>query len=65
MNELMGTAEGSYQFGIDAAELERLDLQGRMLAPATQTILQVAGLDRGMRVLDLGCRSRRCVVRRR
>jgi SAM-dependent methyltransferase len=51
----MGTAEGSYQFGIDAAELERLDLQGRMLAPATHTILHVAGLDHGMRVLDLGC----------
>jgi SAM-dependent methyltransferase len=51
----MGTAEGSYQLGVDATELERLDLQGRMLAPATQTILQVAGLDRGMRILDLGC----------
>jgi ubiquinone/menaquinone biosynthesis C-methylase UbiE len=51
----MGEAESSYQLGIDAAELERLDLQGRVLAPATRTILQAAGLARDMRVLDLGC----------
>jgi SAM-dependent methyltransferase len=51
----MGTAEGGYQLGIDAAELERLDLQGRVLAPATRAILQIAGVGRGMRVLDLGC----------
>jgi len=51
----MGEAESSYQLGIDAAELERLDVQGRVLAPATRTILQVAGLASEMRVLDLGC----------
>lgn len=50
----MSSAETGYQLGSDAAELERLDLQGRVLAPATRTILQAAGLRPGMRVLDLG-----------
>jgi SAM-dependent methyltransferase len=50
----MGSAESGYQLGSDAAELERLDLQGRVLAPATRTILQAAGVRPGMRVLDLG-----------
>jgi SAM-dependent methyltransferase len=50
----MGSAGSGYQLGSDAAELERLDLQGRVLAPATRTILQMAGVRQGMRVLDLG-----------
>jgi SAM-dependent methyltransferase len=50
----MGGAGTGYQLGSDAAELERLDLQGRVLAPATRTILQMAGVRRDMRVLDLG-----------
>jgi SAM-dependent methyltransferase len=50
----MGSAETGYQLGSGAAELERLDLQGRVLAPATRTILQAAGVRPGMRVLDLG-----------
>jgi SAM-dependent methyltransferase len=50
----MGSAETGYQLGSDAAELQRLDLQGRVLAPATRTILATAGVRRGMRVLDLG-----------
>jgi SAM-dependent methyltransferase len=50
----MGSAVSGYQLGSDAAELERLDLQGRVLAPATRTILQMAGVRRDMRVLDLG-----------
>jgi SAM-dependent methyltransferase len=50
----MGSAGSGYQLGSDAAELERLDLQGRVLAPATRTILQLAGVRRDMRVLDLG-----------
>ena len=51
---VMGSAESGYQLGSDAAELERLNLQGRVLAPATRTILQMAGVRRDMRVLDLG-----------
>jgi SAM-dependent methyltransferase len=43
-----------YQLGSDRAELERLSLQGRALAPATRTILEMAGIRPGMTVLDLG-----------
>ena len=50
----MGSAPAGYQLGSDAAELNRLDLQGRVLAPATRTILATAGVRPGMRVLDLG-----------
>jgi len=50
----MSSAETGYQLGSDAAELKRLDLQGRVLAPATRTILATAGIRPGMRVLDLG-----------
>jgi SAM-dependent methyltransferase len=50
----MGSADTGYQLGSDASELERLDLQGRVLAPATRMILKTAGLAPGMRVLDLG-----------
>jgi SAM-dependent methyltransferase len=44
----------SYLLGHDAAELERLEEQGRALAPATGVILTLAGIAPGMRVLDLG-----------
>jgi SAM-dependent methyltransferase len=51
----MGVADSGYQLGSHPAELDRLDLQGKVLAPATRKILEFAGLARGMRVLDLGC----------
>jgi SAM-dependent methyltransferase len=51
---LMGGSEPRYQLGSDAVELERLKHQGGVLAPATRTILQTAGIRPGMRVLDLG-----------
>src|SRR3954447_2933579 len=44
----------SYQLGNSEAELARLNRQGRVLAPATRMLLQAAGLQAGMRVLDLG-----------
>jgi SAM-dependent methyltransferase len=50
----MGTAETEYQLGSDPVELERLNRQGRVLAPATKMILKAAGIRDGMRVLDLG-----------
>lgn len=50
----MGSRETGYQLGGDATELERLNRQGTVLAPATRTILEAAGVRRGMRVLDLG-----------
>lgn len=45
----------SYLLGSDELELERLSLQGRLLAPATREILVKAGIRSGMSVLDLGC----------
>ena len=44
----------NYLLGHDAAELQRLEEQGRVLAPATGMILTLAGIAPGMRVLDLG-----------
>jgi SAM-dependent methyltransferase len=50
----VASAENDYQLGADPQELERLNRQGRVLAPATRTILEAAGVRAGMRVLDLG-----------
>ena len=50
----MGASDTPYQLGSDATELERLDHQGRLLAPATRVILKAAGVGAGMRILDLG-----------
>jgi ubiquinone/menaquinone biosynthesis C-methylase UbiE len=50
----MGSADTGYQLASDASELQRLDLQGRVLAPARRSILETAGIGRDMRVLDLG-----------
>jgi SAM-dependent methyltransferase len=44
----------TYALGYDDPELARLEHQARMLAPATRTILRLAGVGEGMRVLDLG-----------
>ena len=51
----MTTAESQYPLGSDPKELERLDHQGTMLAPATRLLFEAAGIREGMRVLDLGC----------
>jgi 2-polyprenyl-3-methyl-5-hydroxy-6-metoxy-1,4-benzoquinol methylase len=51
---MTATAKVGYQFDNDKAELERLSLQGRVLGPATRTILEMAGIEPGMAVLDLG-----------
>jgi SAM-dependent methyltransferase len=48
------TTGTSYLLGHDPAELARLEDQARMLAPATRTVLELAGITPGMRVLDLG-----------
>ncbi len=53
----METGQPGYQLGHDAAALDRLNKQGRLLAPATRVLLQAAGLGPGMRVLDLGSGS--------
>ncbi|HEX7796185.1 MAG TPA: class I SAM-dependent methyltransferase, partial [Vicinamibacterales bacterium] len=49
------TFEGrNYVLGHDSDELARLDRQAASIAGATRLLLQVAGIARGMRVLDLG-----------
>jgi len=44
----------SYLLGHDPAEIQRLEHQGAILAPATTALLTMAGIRPGMRVLDLG-----------
>jgi len=53
----MGDSHSGYQFGsgIGEDEIARLEIQGRALAPATRMIFAEAGIQPGMRVLDLGC----------
>jgi hypothetical protein len=40
--------------GHSAQELQRLALQARLLDPITRRVLVAAGIDSGMRVLDVG-----------
>lgn len=47
--------EMTYALGHSSAELQRLTNQGAMLRPITERLLRNAGIDAGMRVLDLGC----------
>ena len=46
-----------YVLGHTEAELERLDLQGRMYETATRELFERAKIRPGMRVLDVGCGS--------
>jgi SAM-dependent methyltransferase len=50
-----GDRSSAYEFGSSADELARLEVQGGALAPATRMIFSAAGIQPGMRVLDLGC----------
>lgn len=51
----MGDGDSGYEFGSGDDELDRLEVQGGVLAPATRMIFAAAGIRAGMRVLDLGC----------
>jgi SAM-dependent methyltransferase len=51
----MGDSDSGYKFSSGEDELARLELQGTALAPATRMIFGAAGVQPGMRVLDLGC----------
>jgi cyclopropane fatty-acyl-phospholipid synthase-like methyltransferase len=51
----MGDSGSDYEFGSAEDELARLEEQGTALAPATRMIFATAGVQPGMRVLDLGC----------
>ena len=48
------TEQPPYVLGSDEAEIARLDAQAAMSAPATRQLLAAGGIERGMRVLDLG-----------
>jgi SAM-dependent methyltransferase len=50
-------SQPDYQLGHDPAELDRLNRQGELLAPATRMLLAAAGIGPGMKVLDLGSGS--------
>jgi ubiquinone/menaquinone biosynthesis C-methylase UbiE len=45
----------TYALGHSSAEIQRLKNQGAMLRPITERLLRSAGIEAGMRVLDLGC----------
>ncbi|MCD6032400.1 MAG: methylase involved in ubiquinone/menaquinone biosynthesis [Thermomicrobiales bacterium] len=45
----------SYMLGHSADELNRLIDQSRFFGDLTHSVLQAAGVDKGMRVLDIGC----------
>jgi cyclopropane fatty-acyl-phospholipid synthase-like methyltransferase len=48
-------SEMTYALGHSSAEIERLTNQGAMLRQITERLLRNAGIDAGMRILDLGC----------
>lgn len=50
-----GPDDGSYVLGHVDREVRRLLLQGRLYDDYTTYVLQLAGLQPGMRVLDIGC----------
>jgi cyclopropane fatty-acyl-phospholipid synthase-like methyltransferase len=47
--------ETTYALRHSSAEIERLKNQAAMLRPITERLLRSAGIDAGVRVLDLGC----------
>jgi SAM-dependent methyltransferase len=50
----MGMTNPAYVLGHSDRELSRLRVQARLLDPATRQIFREAGIDAGMRVLDIG-----------
>ena len=51
---IVGLSTPEYGLGHTARELERLQVQARMLEPFTRQLFIEAGLEPGMRVLDVG-----------
>lgn len=48
------TTDSTYLLGNTEPELRRLEEQAQMLAPPTRALMRLAGIEPGMRVLDLG-----------
>lgn len=55
MGRALDTRESGYILGHAADELDRLIEQARFFGDLTEDVLRLAGLGRGMRVLDIGC----------
>ncbi|MDQ0391807.1 class I SAM-dependent methyltransferase [Labrys monachus] len=55
MTHIESAQTPDYLMGHSGWEIARLQLQATMLAPITRRLLHEAGLQRGMRVLDIGC----------
>lgn len=49
------TAHANYQLGHAEPEIERLQLQARILEGVTSRLIRESGIGLGMRVLDIGC----------
>jgi ubiquinone/menaquinone biosynthesis C-methylase UbiE len=49
------TPDATYVLGSSARELERLSAQARLYEPLTRQFFRDAGVEAGMRVLDVGC----------
>src|SRR3954470_17343753 len=45
----------NYPLGHSKAEIDRLETQARLIDPVTRRFLKEAGIEPGMRVLDVGC----------
>lgn len=54
-NEEIPAARAAYALGHEDAELARLEHQAGVWASFTERFLREAGIERGMRVLDVGC----------
>jgi SAM-dependent methyltransferase len=55
MEQAPASQPTAYPWGHAAEELERIVSTARFLGDTTEHVLRLAGLDRGMRVLDAGC----------
>src|SRR5262249_50785900 len=55
MKEAPPSQPTPYPWGHAESELERIISTGRYLGDLTEHVLRLAGIDRGMRVLDVGC----------
>jgi ubiquinone/menaquinone biosynthesis C-methylase UbiE len=51
------THQSTYALGHSEQELERLSRQAQVFEPFTRQLLQQAGINAGMRILDVGCGS--------
>lgn len=51
------SSQKTYALGHSAEELERLGRQAQVFEPFTRQLFQLAGITKGMRILDVGCGS--------